>query len=1573
MNKDSIGPAVAAYNDGIDRDKYTSEEWTVIGESLVQSANELVADGYRLEGDQILAPHADADDPADPEDKEDAEEETDDKPVDQETPDAKDKDASPDETPEPDKEADDKPAPDRNLPDDEDADEGALEREEDEAESEARKDDAEPEDKDDEEEAEAEVPVDAAEDTDSDKAKDGDKDDDADADGDDDEDGDGDEDDEEDDDDSESAEDAKSTPADPEAPAQDATTREFADPKNKKWPLDKAHIQPAIDYYNAGAGQDKHSAEEWHLMGERIVRAANQHLGAGYSLKDGKVHTPHMTEAGDGAPVSSQTPVEAAPVADKAETPEEENTDHSTPTAEEKAEEAAADADGWTVELEAYTTDSNEIVWEALSDAEKKEKKGLLRVRQKATCVDALNGNNRIYPRSVMRDAIARAREHAEAGAMLSELLHPKVAEVDGEEIYVDNHDRKTARVDTITEPGPDGWVWIERTILNTPEGRRVAKRIKDGKALGISTRFKMRGHRSVVDGKNVHVADEMEIHTWDDVPNPAFADAGQFELLSDSLLVELGLETLTDAVPSTPEAEDGQAAPQDAVDAVGDHAMPPEQDAAGEADAKAEEDRPEEEEAADVEAEAPHPGEPGEDALVWQEESANRQVPHIGPTAYAEFAIERDSAQRWQFGTRKFVGLEFARKFASDALTQTLHRDTDPADRPEPTPVSTDSTQAEPQVTSIPDPTSDGTTLPATTSDRAPVEAASRRTSVNETIQRALNDLQAGILTGATKDEIVALRQAVSDAIKAAKDAGEDLSEAFVKVLAVDEKMALMGYNGDRHAPSATKGNETGSPSDPGFAPDVRERAPGYVQCPEAQKSETAAPSRPAESGLMKNDSGLSDDEIAILKARIDAERREKAESERAAQIAQAVEDARAATNLDKLPTEHQEYIIASVKAAAKDAAEVETLMQAQLDHFGALIAKERLRGGGYAPEASAKGQTVADVSHPAYVKSEAKPWMSHVDRLCAAADSYRRSTEGFDATASDVLKLRKYNRERFIEPLIDDMAARFHSSKTAQEWFAKEDSLMNKGEQALCDAIEKASTASDMVTTSNLFNQPTISTALLIQQFQDMEALQFVHGIGPSLDMGAGLGGFELTGNSGDGRVGSVLRIPVEYYTAPSGWGTYAGPQFDAGLLTPEGSGIDEAQINTIWLPFAPAWRRIAISLTRDAIRAMGNGPLNYPAVARALFHIGYAKGRTMDKALLDEMLQISDEYNAVAVTSENVNLANNTAYNGSGNIVVNLNTTKAASATVAAGDASVTYGANAVAAIRIQAGGNGSSSPYAGTANGMTPIVRPRNKVDLNAAGQVTTTTVNAFGISAPANAVEGYIDANGNVATKPGGGSTANFAVDYNNGVVILTSSFPGSLAGSGGVITAPTTITMSYSYVTNYDSFNVTNPSLATGETPSAYFNRLLAQMDSTAAKMGSAPRFVKPNLALMSLNASTFITQATIFYKLNSPDGTNLFPTENYFFERTGIKGARLNSPWFAQDTRILLTRLGSTKYAIDTPFEIRGPYPKYDSNGKIVAGEVYYGEENSVVATPQVQDGNGKILNPVARTILLR
>jgi hypothetical protein len=996
---------------------------------------------------------------------------------------------------------------------------------------------------------------------------------------------------------------------------------------------------------------------------------------------------------------------------------------------------------------------------------------GIMRVRQKATRADSRNKNRRVYPRDVLQAAIDAARPLARGGGMLCEYRHPDVAVVKGEERFVDNPDRKSARVDDISDVGADGWVYVTRTILDTPEGRRLKARFDAKNPPGISTRFKVRTRPGKVAGDSVQVATSMAIYTWDDVEDPAVDGAGSFELLTDSVLRRIHEADGTDG---------------------------------------------------------------------------------------------RDPAQGNQTPRMK------------------------------------------------------------------------------ETILKKRTALLALIAASAAVDAVAGARKAYHDAIEGASSLGIDateLQDLRVQAAKDDAEMVSAGYRPGAPAPTFV---------------DPKQGEPGYA--PDTEANNNPAPRDPTPHDLRADD-------VSTVVKMAQREREREAREKLTNEIRTKLESDGVQAKLSGLPESLREKVRDHVLQIASDAAGVDALVDGQVEILGKALADERLRNGGVA-----RGATTEDPATPggARVKTGAKPWMENVDRLNAAADDMLRASGAIDPSDPEVKRLRAHNEEAFLNPLMEGIA-RSAGCDSTERWVAENDAFFGpEGQQAVTDSLKAAG---DATTTANMLNQPTIAMFVLYQRFWDSQAIQYVAPFGP--------GSESASWEQFQEPIGSVMRVPVETYTGPGGYGA-SSQYYDAGLLTPENTGIDEASLGLTWLPFAAQWRRIAINPTRDLIKAMGNGPANIAAVARMLMHSSRDAGRRIDRALLNEMVLIADEYGAASVAGESYTTGNNQLPNqsvfGAGSISVNLNPTKVASAAIAATDPQVKYGANVLAALRLRTGQAGTANPYfghvdsQGIAWGSVPLVRPRTVVDL-VGGVATATTKNALTVTAPAAMVEGYLDDNLQIQAKPGAPNPT-FAVDWERGVIVFNAA--AGLAGGGGVVT--TTITLSYSYATNFDVFNLSNPTLAAGQTYEMYLSSLLRQIDQTAAYMGSYPRYMAPNLGLMSLNAAAKVTSAQTFFQWASPKGTELYPTPSYFASRNGINHARLNAPWFAGDNRILLTRKGSTRYGIDTPWEVKGPFPKYEPvTGKIVASEVYYGQENSAIGTPQVQDLAGTVINPVGRTILLK
>jgi hypothetical protein len=552
-------------------------------------------------------------------------------------------------------------------------------------------------------------------------------------------------------------------------------------------------------------------------------------------------------------------------------------------------------------------------------------------------------------------------------------------------------------------------------------------------------------------------------------------------------------------------------------------------------------------------------------------------------------------------------------------------------------------------------------------------------------------------------------------------------------------------------------------------------------------------------------------------------------------------------------------------------------------------------------------------------------RPWVPIVDNICQALDDYGRQY-GHEVDPS----LRAYNRKQVLERKSTDPSC---SGLTLLDRIEETlecrtpDGKVLRGAQALADSAraftdsaQGGEVVADAITTTNLLNQPTILTAILVQSYQDCEALQFVFT---------------------DIFKGDEARQPVE---TPSYVDAWDGISFLQDIFVGEGVGISPAQVNLTWQSYSPRWRKTAVELTKEAMRQLQSGPANYPALARALYHITQNKMRKIDNALYLEQLMISDEYAPLTVTAETPDAANKVTATG------------------------LPAGSNAAYLYKLEPATPDYQAPSisaAGVATGGNPVLRPRAVTQHNADGTVTTTVSNAFACSVSGSPiVQGAWDGT-NIQDIPGAG-TAQFAVDYEHGIVYFKAT---GVSGVNPGAATPVLPTMDYKASTNYDRWSSTVPD---GIEAAVHYNTLLNQLSGTAARMGSSPRFKKPNIAIMSLVAATYIENAQIFYKLAQPDGTRFLPTGNTFGERAGMNLSRINAPWAAGDGRILCSQKGSTRYLIETPFEIEGPYPKYDASRNIVDNKIWYGAENSAICTPVVKDTNGNQQNPPSRTIII-
>lgn len=123
---------------------------------------------------------------------------------------------------------------------------------------------------------------------------------------------------------------------------------------------------------------------------------------------------------------------------------------------------------------------------------------------------DTPNGNGRSYPGSVLEAAVTSTAPTVSEGRMLGELDHPADAK-----IHLDKVSHKVTKL----ELKPDGSVYGEAEVLQTPAGKILESLIKSGVKLGISSRGF--GSTKEVNGLQ-EVQDDYKLVTFDIVSDPS-------------------------------------------------------------------------------------------------------------------------------------------------------------------------------------------------------------------------------------------------------------------------------------------------------------------------------------------------------------------------------------------------------------------------------------------------------------------------------------------------------------------------------------------------------------------------------------------------------------------------------------------------------------------------------------------------------------------------------------------------------------------------------------------------------------------------------------------------------------------------------------------------------------------------------------------------------------------------------------------------------------------------------------------------------------------------------------------
>ena len=1140
-----------------------------------------------------------------------------------------------------------------------------------------------------------------------------------------------------------------------------------------------------------------------------------------------------------------------------------------------------------------------------------------MRVRQAASRADSLNANRRVYPKAVLEEAAARVDHLAKQHLVSSEFEHPALVSDcrNGvcQERFVDNPDRKTALVTSVDHSvSAGGWLWIEREIKDTTYGRKVRKAIDEEKPIGLSTRFFMSGRYKDWEGQKVIVVDHMDIITFDDVSNPAVKGAGSF-------------------VPVTDEAMDFFTG--FATDSTSKGA-----------------------------ADLGVNGYLGDPFAGVNNSTIN--PPSLTPEPEIEGAVPTDDSRREQAtedNTMRLIDIprligDFNAKYSKPGQPQAEY-------------------DAEGGLIAQ--------MICATKRKGTCVADAAKAfiSAVDNATMAGYKGGSIGIVLGAE------LGGEAGEGWGSEIETGEGISRLIMVGRATTAEPH--GTGAEKGGPGKVRGVDNNPTNTPQRDPQVQAMLDQHqvMAAAQAKKDEKRAA------------------KLELQKALDEDEEMKKEPEETKEEVKKAVKDSvglRAGVDYKAAVASQMALVLSTRAKAQRDAKGLGKGSRGTTANDPANPVQDGNRNPVTLTHYGQVGSmaAVSDMVPRCTEIFEDNPYSPMIDKMLAMADDKCRELRGAngdmfaDPDSQSTQALRRINRMA-LKPVIDDYTHKAIQTRGSVDSFR---AAMDADES--CDAAflnvtapiraaidsNREMAAMDATTLSQIFTQPYILPVYILQAFQDITAPQFVGAMGPR-EFNNTSGGF-MDKNAG---YGASLRIPTYAFNDGAGW-NFQDARIDLGGLVPEGQGIQPSNTTVYWLNYGIQRRRLSTILTWDAIKAIGNGPGNLPLVSLELYMIAAKEGRIIDRAMYNEIIDASRNFGSVAVASEVYStgsyLPNNAVYNAAGGLTVNLNPAKTAVTTPTSTDMRVIYPASVptgqqpvIGACRLLAGGLNTSSGYYGfrgiSVIGPGPICRPNTQTASGINGQPTSVTTNPITVTIGSTGQTlGYVTAAGGIGSYPNG-PTAAVAIDYEMGLILFASG----VTGTGSPAYIATTFTVSYSFSTNWDDF-IADKAISLGLglwgtggnlTYEQYLNGLMTQVDSTAAFMGSATNYVKPDLALMNLIGSSYVTPMQLMAPLFAPPGTALYPSPTQFAERNGVMFHRHNSPWQAMSQTLMLTRKGATRYCVDTPFMLQGPVTVQDQNGNPTGELGFYGQEFSVLATPMPNDINGNILNCPSREILLR
>jgi hypothetical protein len=519
----------------------------------------------------------------------------------------------------------------------------------------------------------------------------------------------------------------------------------------------------------------------------------------------------------------------------------------------------------------------------------------------------------------------------------------------------------------------------------------------------------------------------------------------------------------------------------------------------------------------------------------------------------------------------------------------------------------------------------------------------------------------------------------------------------------------------------------------------------------------------------------------------------------------------------------------------------------------------------------------------------------------LNALKDAVQQSVDmaslGIDNMYQDPSHCKKYSKARANQTILASGENYYRQRQDPAQVKALIDanSKYLRNSQSLTDAQLTLSP-------NNLASAAFFSQMVFEQVYQRLVGLGICRGFGP--DSQYWKIGENQTKQLAD-RIGRILTIGV---------GTSNLNTNNHELYLDESGSIPEQATEITLQNFCVKIRAIGASIGTDLVHALKGGSLPTNIIGRIFRDLAGHMARAIDFSIWKELHGASARYQCVSVTSETLTpgVTDNIIYNGVVNPEIKIE------------DTVITYGGNAIAIVVPTANmQNPAVTPATLTTPAeisspgyLYPLVPPSEECGFDRSGLLET--IERFPITVSLSGtplVRGILLPTGDIGSLTENGPTPEYAVDFDNGVIVLA-------VASG--FTGTQTLTLEYSYETNFSNFDIRVPA---GILPENHYNGLLNAMGTRRGELAGRSNFMTPDTCITTSQiVHGIIGNASKFHRDQSPVGTVInapYAAEDYFGSHAGMAILDTNGALFSRKS-VYLYKLGTVAYGLENPVSVR-------------------------------------------------